>query len=64
MRGASRLLVLLLYLIFGFYFLIFPFGIFELTESLSNLEPWIIFIGGFLILFGGINYFRAGRYRY
>ncbi|HEB47354.1 MAG TPA: hypothetical protein ENI22_02695 [Candidatus Pacearchaeota archaeon] len=64
MRGGSRLIVLLLYLIFGLYFLNYPLGIFTLPEAMSSLDPWIIFVGGILILFGGINYFRAGRYRY
>ena len=64
MRGGFKLIVSLLYLVFGLYFLNYPFGIIKLPELLSSLDPWIIFIGGVLILFGGINYFRAGRYRY
>jgi hypothetical protein len=65
MRGGGfRLIVLLLYLIFGLYFLNYPLGLFTLPETLSNVEPWIVFIGGVLILFGGINYFRARRYPY
>lgn len=64
MRQGLRSIILLLYIIFGLYFLNYPFGIIRLPEALSNIDPWIIFVGGILILFGGINYFRAGRNRY
>ena len=65
MRGSGfRTLVLLLYIVFGLYFLSYPLGFFTLPETFSNIEPWIIFVGGLLILFGGINYFKARRYVY
>lgn len=65
MRGSGfRILILLLYVVFGLYFLSYPLDLFTLPETFSNIEPWLVFIGGLLILFGGINYFKARRYAY
>ena len=61
MRSGFKSIAFVIYLIFGLYFINYPFGIVKLPEALSNFDPWIIFIGGILILFGGVNYFRAGR---
>jgi formate hydrogenlyase subunit 3/multisubunit Na+/H+ antiporter MnhD subunit len=53
-----------LYTIFGLYFLNYPLNLIKLPEAVSSIDPWIIFVGGILIILGGINYLRAGRRYY
>lgn len=57
-------LVIFLHIIFALYFLNYPFNIIEIPEAISAFDSWIIFVGGLLILIGGVNYFRAGRRYY
>jgi predicted membrane channel-forming protein YqfA (hemolysin III family) len=59
-RGPNFFLVIL-YLVFAFYFVNVPFQFVKIPESFSIANNWIIFIGGVLLLFGAINYFRASR---
>jgi cytochrome c biogenesis protein CcdA len=53
-----------LYLIFGIYLLNVPFNFIFLPEFISNINDWIIFVGGILIIVGGINYLRANKKSY
>ncbi len=53
-----------IYIIFALYFLNYPLGIIKIPETLSSFEPWIIFIGGILLVIGGFSYFRKGRMYY
>ena len=66
MIGGRRLraLFMFLYIIFAIYFLNYPFGIVKIPEKLSLIEPWIIFIGGVLLVIGGFSYFRRGKAYY
>ena len=59
-RGPNMFLFIV-YLIFGVYFVNQPFQFFTLPESILGIEEWIVFVGGILILFGAINYFRINR---
>jgi len=59
-RGPSMILVLI-YLVFAIYFINYPFNFLAIPEAVAGIDPWIIFIGGILILLGMINYFRASR---
>ena len=47
--------------IFGIFFLNYPFSFFKVPESILKFESWIIFAGGILILVGMVNYFRASK---
>ncbi len=51
----------ILYLVFALYFINYPLNFVKIPESFLGFEPWIIFIGGLLILFGAFNYYRAKR---
>jgi len=59
-KGANKLFVLF-NLIFGLYFLNVPFQFVKVPESFSVADPWIIFVGGILIILGTISYFRIDR---
>tara|TARA_Y100000034_G_C6867765_1_gene395717 strand:+ start:309 stop:515 length:207 start_codon:yes stop_codon:yes gene_type:complete len=50
-----------IYLIVGVYFLNAPFNIIPIPGFIEGINQWIIFVGGILIIAGGINYLRAGR---
>jgi len=36
----------------------------KIPEAFSPIEPWIIFIGGILLIVGGFSYFKRGRMYY
>ena len=59
-KGPNKIF-LVLNLIFGLYFLNFPFQLVKIPEVVSSVDPWIIFVGGILIIFGAINYFRMSK---
>ena len=63
-KKGPNILLFVVYLIFGVYFINQPFQFFKLPESILGIEKWIIFIGGILILFGAINYFKVKRRAY
>ncbi|MEX0920785.1 MAG: hypothetical protein WDZ62_00800 [Candidatus Pacearchaeota archaeon] len=60
-KSKLRKLFIFLYLVFALYFLSYPFEIISPGEELLSIEPWIIFIGGILLVIGGFSYFRKGR---
>ena len=47
-----------LYIIFALYFLNSPFKFVKIPAQVSAVEPWIIFIGGVLLVIGGFSFFR------
>jgi len=51
----------IVYLVFALYFINYPIRFVKIPESFLSFEPWIIFIGGLLILLGAFNYYRAKR---
>lgn len=53
-----------LYILFAIYFLNYPFNFINFGDAFSSFEPWIIFIGGILLVFGGFSFFRRGRVVY
>jgi len=64
MIGGSKFswLFLLVSLILGLYMVNVPLGIFNVPGALVSIEPWIVLIGGLLVVFGGISYKRIPRY--
>jgi len=63
-RKGPNIFLIIVYLIFGVYFIDQPFQFIKLPEAISSFEPWIIFVGRILILIGAVNYFRANRRLY
>ncbi len=64
MKRIFKIIIFLVYLVFGIYFINSFLNFFEISEFFANFSKWINLIGGILILIGGINYLRAGRERY
>ncbi len=62
MAKGGGLFFFILYLVLGAYFLNFGLNFIKLPEVATNINRWIIFAGGVLLIFGGINYLRANRY--
>jgi len=65
-RGGESLgtLVLILYVVFGIYFInFFPlmYNFLNLPASLIMADNWIIFVAGVLLIVGAINAFRIKR---
>lgn len=58
---GTNILIFLLYLALGIYFMNYTLDFFSVPEIVTNYNGWIIFAGGLLLLFGAINYFRASR---
>ena len=49
------------YLIIGIYLLNVPFGLIPMPGFIQGINEWIVFVGGVLVVIGGINYLRTGR---
>ena len=56
-----KLLLFLIYILFGVYFINYGIEFYTVPEVISEFNKWIIFVGGILILFGGINYLRTSK---
>ena len=55
---------LVIYMIFGLYFVNSGLNLITLPEFVNSIDRWIILVGGILIIIGGINYLRAGKKSY
>ena len=62
--GKLVWLMLLVYFLFGLYFINMAFVFVAIPEVVSGLDKWIFAIGGILLLGGGVNYWRAGANSY
>jgi len=67
--AKSHTIFFIIYLIFGLYFIDYAFNLLSinflvLPSFLNNVNPWIILIGGILVLIGGINYLRLAKYKF
>ena len=60
-KNGSNLLLIFVYVILGVYFVNYPLKFLAIPEVISKVDPWIIFVGGLLLFFGAINYFRVKR---
>ncbi|MEK6925993.1 MAG: hypothetical protein AABW50_01810 [Nanoarchaeota archaeon] len=60
MRGGSSQLLFLLSLIFGLYQINTAANFFNIPAFPDTLNNILLFIGGILLVLGGINYLRLG----
>lgn len=64
--GGITWLLLILYLVFGLYFINYALNYFLIPQAikttLDTYNKWIVFVGGVLIIIGAINHFRLSRY--
>jgi len=61
MKKGNKLWFFLIYLAFGLYFINYHFQFLQIPDSVTKVDSWIIFVGGILVIIGGINYLRASR---
>ena len=61
MRQGKGVLFLV-YLILGLYMINVAFNFVNLPEFISKIDKWIIFVGGILLILGGINYLKLKRH--
>lgn len=60
-KRGPRLIFILIYVIFGLYFVNYPFQFIKIPAPILGFEQWIILVGGLLILLGAINYYRIKK---
>lgn len=60
-KKGGKWFVILIYFIFGVYFVNYHFKFLKIPEFISQFDSWIIFFGGLLLFLGAINYFRLQR---
>lgn len=61
-RGGSSIF-LVVYLIFGAYFINYALSFIPIPAVITSINKWIFFIGGILIIIGAVNHYRASRMR-
>ena len=59
--GKSGIIIFLIHLVIGLYFLNLVFDFYKIPEAISQFNEFISLIGGILIIFGGMRYLRFGR---
>ena len=65
MQGNNLSMVfLVLYLVTGLYFINSALSFIAMPEFILQIEKWIMFASGILLIFGGINYKRASKKYY
>ena len=61
MVKKANVIWVIIYLVFGVYFINSSFSFIIMPDFILNIEKWITLVGGFLILIGGINQIRVGK---
>jgi cytochrome c biogenesis protein CcdA len=61
-RGGGAFLFFLVYLVLGLYFINFGINFIKIPTFFTSIDKWIIFAGGILLIFGGINSLRMSRF--
>lgn len=61
MRRGNAVWGLVIYVLFGVYFINFTFNFFPIPEFLKSIESWIRLIAGVLLVIGGINFSRVSN---
>jgi len=61
MKKGMKILWFVLHIVFGLYFINVAIRFLKIPESLGVVDQWIIFVGGILVLLGGINYLRVSK---
>jgi hypothetical protein len=53
---------LILFIVFGIYFINAPFNFIPISGIINqDVNNWIVFIGGILMIVGGISFVRMNR---
>lgn len=59
--GSGRMLLFIVYLVFGLYFLNSGLSFITLPGFLEDISSWISIIGGALLIIGGFFYMKASK---
>lgn len=51
-----------IYLLIGLYLLNYPFNFITMPGFIISIENWILFIGGILVIVGGIKFLLSPRH--
>ena len=57
-----KFLLVILYLIVGFYFINYSFNFVQIPALISNFNNWIITVGGVLIILSGVMSLASGKH--
>jgi len=63
MVRSSRSLWLVIYIVFGLYFINFGLDFVSMPSIIQDVNKWITLVGGILIIVGGFNYYRRARFK-
>ena len=55
----NKYLIFFVYLVFGLYFANYPLNYVEVPELITLYNPWIVFLGGVLILIASFKFLKA-----
>ncbi len=59
MPKKRNIFLFLLYLVIGAYLILNSLNLFSFPDALVTIEKWIFFVGGVLVIVGGINHLRV-----
>ena len=59
MVKVSQIIFIVINLVFGGYLINFSIKFIKVPEFVSPYDPWILLVGGILIVFGAVNYLRV-----
>lgn len=62
MQKGAKTIFFLIFLIFGAYFINYPFNFVKLPVIPAEMISWVIFLGGILIIIGGISFLKATKF--
>ena len=61
MAIKGDIIVFLLFVIVGLYLINIQLAFVKIPELIKQYNGWIIFVGGVLSIFGGINYLKVSK---
>ena len=56
MKG-THWVVILIFLVMAAYLVNFPFSFVPIPDAITQLESWIVFVGGLFVVYGAYNYY-------
>jgi cytochrome c biogenesis protein CcdA len=59
--GNGSIIVFILHVVIGLYLLNITFSFIAIPELITKIDKWVIFIGGILVIIGGINFLRVSK---
>lgn len=62
MARVFGIVIFIIYVLVGLYLINYPFNFITMPTFIVSIEKWILFIGGILIIIGGVKYLFARRH--